>query len=124
MQLSGWNRHACNIVISRESMILVLRPDCQLNANGCVFSVPIVEDDVIDIQIELAQTQTRTPRGQRAVGRHHRNDWQQQSVVGDHQVSPTRVSFPDDGSSGLASQSYDKIRQNFKCPKFTGKPKD
>jgi hypothetical protein len=29
---------------------------------------------------------------------------------------------PDD--SGLDSKSYDKIRQNFKCPKFSGKAKD
>ncbi len=85
-----WMEQACNIDIGRESMFLVLRPDCQLNANGYVFSVPIVEDDVIDIQIELAQTQTRTPRGQRAIGRQHRNDLQQPPVVRDHPVLSTR----------------------------------
>jgi hypothetical protein len=117
-----WLDQGCNIDLNLESVILVLRPDCQLDNEGCVFSIPIVEDDVIDIQIELSHIQT--PSGQRGMGMHHMDSGSRQSRPL-NPVSPNKGGMLNDVGTGLASQSYyDRIRQNFKCPKFTGKPKD
>jgi hypothetical protein len=89
-------------------MILVLRPDRKLSPNGCIFSVPIIEDDIIDIQMDLFDShirRVRTPRPP-VVGGQRPDAHNKGGIAHAHE----------DDSSGLDSQSYDRIRQNFKCP--------
>jgi hypothetical protein len=96
-------------------MLLILRPDIHIHNSGCVYEVPIVENDVIDLHQDLYDSQIRRFPSQPP----HRHQRESPSMV------PAPNIFPSvEPSSGLDPRSYDRIRQNFKCPKFSGKPKD
>ncbi len=77
--------------------------------------MPIVENDVVDIHVDLYDSQIRRISPQPT----HRHQTEPPPMV-----SIQKAVQPVESSPGLDSRSYDRIRQNFKCPKFSGKPKD
>ena len=110
-----WVVETLDLEMSFESMLLILRPDIHIHNSGCVYEVPIVENDVIDLHQDLYDSQIRRFPSQPP----HRHQRESPSMV------PAPNIFPSvEPSSGLDPRSYDRIRQNFKCPKFSGKPKD
>ena len=110
-----WVVETLDLEMIFESMLLILRPDIHIHNSGCVYEVPIVENDVIDLHQDLYDSQIRRFPSQPP----HRHQRESPSMV------PAPNIFPSvEPSSGLDPRSYDRIRQNFKCPKFSGKPKD
>jgi hypothetical protein len=113
-----WIVREWDVEISYESMMLLLQPNVPLTDQGFLFEVPIVEGDTIEIQLDL--------RGNRRKPISHHRPQPRKSLSPDSRGgrAPRTERHEANDKSGLDSKSYDRIRQNFKCPKFSGKVKD
>ncbi len=94
--------------------------------HGCLSDYPVLTDDVVTVQITL-------PRGGLVVDRTVPGKSASASPPSRSRPTskpqPTRegnemVRGEDKGEGGMDGRSYDKIKQTFKCPKFSGQPKD
>ncbi len=107
----AWMVRDFDLEISAESVNLKLLPYTVLAREGYLFEVPVLPEDRIEIEFGFFDSQIRRPTNER------------------RDPPPRTVSLgstPSDGirSTGLDAISYDRIRQTFKCPKFSGKTKD
>jgi hypothetical protein len=84
-----------------------------LSRAGFVFSIPLHDDDLLEISFRMPEmvTPPREPSVERSDAH--------TSAGNDHHTHRLESA----GDLGL-SKSFDKLRQNFKCPKFSGLAKD
>ncbi len=82
-----------------------------LPEEGFLFSIPVENDDVVSISLH-------DPAEHPMVGQPRRLDH--------HQPEPPKEVNTEshDDNRSLVNKSFDKIRQTFKCPKFSGQGKD
>ncbi len=123
-----WIVSMLDAAISDESINLRMQPYTYLPREGYGFEIPLADGDCVDVEVGFFDSQTRRPSRPNPPNPNPPNPrWH--SVEKPYSVTFLERSFGEEQSEDghrmiLESKSYDKIRQTFKCPKFTGKVKD
>jgi hypothetical protein len=94
-------------------------------ANGCLSDYSVLNEDVVIVQVTMPRGGFDSDRNTHRQGRQtskprptfEPNDQAQNSIRNEDRGG-------DNDEGGMNNRSYDKLKQTFKCPKFTGIPKD
>jgi hypothetical protein len=94
--------------------------------NGYLSDYSVLSDDVVTVQITVPRgglvSDQNTNRNERTQGRQASKP--QPTVEPNDQAHHRRDTKDDIDEGGMDNRSYEKLKQTFKCPKFTGSSKD
>jgi hypothetical protein len=97
--------------------------------NGYLSDYNVLNNDVITVQLTVMRgglvSDRNTPRNERTERTSGRQTSKPQPTIEPHEQFHYRRNEQDNNKDGgMDNRSYEKLKQTFKCPKFTGSAKD